>query len=304
MNIQINEKFKTLIPALSENEYELLKESIIKEGLRDKLVVWGDVLVDGHNRYRICTEYNIPYQTVSMEFADEQEAEAWILRNQLGRRNLTDVERARIVLELKDKIAERAKERQIANLKQNTVTQIFGERQGSNDLNNIPPNFGECSESLGFEKGETLRILAKEAGLSHETLRKVEKVDSIAPKPIKQAMGKIISIDKAYQMAQKLNEIPPDEQETEAERILQEEIDRQFKRIDTETKIYNKLSDIMIIVPKYHSYITEENVEIYIRLMKGSETIKDIVHSLDLSINDMIRLRSMFESRDCIRRLK
>jgi hypothetical protein len=27
-------------------------------------VLWGDILVDGHNRYVICTQHGLPFQTV------------------------------------------------------------------------------------------------------------------------------------------------------------------------------------------------------------------------------------------------
>ena len=60
----IDKEFKTLIPALTDEEYKGLEESILKDGCRDALVLWGDILIDGHNRYEICTRQNIPFNTV------------------------------------------------------------------------------------------------------------------------------------------------------------------------------------------------------------------------------------------------
>ena len=51
--MQIDEEFAELIPALTENEYKGLEASIVADGCRDALVVWGDVLVDGHKWRRI-----------------------------------------------------------------------------------------------------------------------------------------------------------------------------------------------------------------------------------------------------------
>lgn len=84
----IDEQFKTLIPPLTDDEFSRLEESILKEGIRDKLVVWGETLIDGHNRFRIATENDLPYETVEMPFESREHALNWIISNQLGRRNL------------------------------------------------------------------------------------------------------------------------------------------------------------------------------------------------------------------------
>ena len=52
--IRINDGFKKLIPPLLDEEYALLEASILREGVRDALLAWKDVLIDGHNRYEIC----------------------------------------------------------------------------------------------------------------------------------------------------------------------------------------------------------------------------------------------------------
>jgi protein gp37 len=49
---------------------------------------YEELIVDGHNRYEICTRLGLPFETVQMNFADRQAAEDWIDRNQLHRRNL------------------------------------------------------------------------------------------------------------------------------------------------------------------------------------------------------------------------
>jgi len=86
----IDQEFKALIPPLTPDERAGLEASILTEGCRDALIVWGDILIDGHNRYEICTKHNIPYKTQQIEFASRAEARIWIRKNQLARRNLTD----------------------------------------------------------------------------------------------------------------------------------------------------------------------------------------------------------------------
>lgn len=84
----IDEQFRTLIPPLTDDEFKRLEENILKEGIRDKLVVWGNTLIDGHNRYRIATEHGLTYETIQKDFESREHALNWIISNQLGRRNL------------------------------------------------------------------------------------------------------------------------------------------------------------------------------------------------------------------------
>lgn len=87
---------KSLIPPLSSEEAANLEASIAAHGCREPLVVWKghDVIVDGHNRYDICTRLGLPYQTVPMTFDSREDVIEFMLANQLGRRNLTDIARA------------------------------------------------------------------------------------------------------------------------------------------------------------------------------------------------------------------
>lgn len=54
-SIQIDAAFKAQIPPLSVEEREQLEANIAAHGCRDPLTVWNGVLLDGHNRYEICT---------------------------------------------------------------------------------------------------------------------------------------------------------------------------------------------------------------------------------------------------------
>jgi N6-adenosine-specific RNA methylase IME4 len=93
-DIVIDAEFAALIPPLSAEERQQLEDNIVEHGgARDPLVVWGSggtlTLLDGHNRYEICTRLGLPFAVHEMRFSSRDEAEDWIDKNQLGRRNLT-----------------------------------------------------------------------------------------------------------------------------------------------------------------------------------------------------------------------
>ena len=112
MELKVNEGFRELIPPLTAEEYSQLEENILAEGCRDALVVWGNVIVDGHNRHEICTMHGVEFETKQKEFESEDSAKVWIIDNQSGRRNLTDgwkyelkQERKRL-LQIKNKVTQ------------------------------------------------------------------------------------------------------------------------------------------------------------------------------------------------------
>lgn len=87
----VDSEFKDLIPLPSDKELEQLEENILAEGIRDPLVVWAEhnILLDGHNRYAIARKHSLEFKTVEIELPDRDAAMKWIVKNQLGRRNLS-----------------------------------------------------------------------------------------------------------------------------------------------------------------------------------------------------------------------
>ena len=79
--------------ALTEDEYSTLEKQILRDGCLDALKVWdcdGElVLLDGHNRLKICKKHNIPFETTTIEIDSIEDAIVWIADNQDGRRNAT-----------------------------------------------------------------------------------------------------------------------------------------------------------------------------------------------------------------------
>ena len=70
-NLKIDPEFEKVIPPLTKDEYHQLEENILDDGrIMMPIAVWGDIIVDGHNRYRIAREYgDIPFSTTQLTFA-------------------------------------------------------------------------------------------------------------------------------------------------------------------------------------------------------------------------------------------
>ena len=184
MSIFVNKELRDLIPPLSEEEYAQLEANIVAEGVRDPLVVWKqpdgrEMLIDGHNRWSIIARHGgIPFEVVYKDFENLEEAKIWIMKNQLGRRNLNTFERSELALMLKDEIAKRAKANQV--------------RTAEN----------RASQKSDEQKVSTKDELAKLAGVSHDTIHKVEVIKKQGtPALIEDVRNGDTTINKAYQIA-------------------------------------------------------------------------------------------------------
>lgn len=92
--MKIKQEYKDLIPKLTIEEYKQLENNIIAEGCRDAIILVDDVIIDGHNRYEICTKNSIEFKTITKEFESEYAVINWIINNQLGRRNITEEQKS------------------------------------------------------------------------------------------------------------------------------------------------------------------------------------------------------------------
>ncbi|MEH0168458.1 plasmid replication/partition related protein [Roseateles microcysteis] len=108
MNIVVNEELKAYIEPLTPEEHEALERSLLTEGCRDALVLWGEVLVDGHNRYGICQKHGLPFNTVqNTRFRSMEDVHLWMIDQHLGRRSVSDFQRGVLALRKKEIIAAR-----------------------------------------------------------------------------------------------------------------------------------------------------------------------------------------------------
>ena len=160
-SLKVNPEFQALIPPLADDEYKRLEASLVNngwEGWRGPILVWDGVIVDGHNRYRICQEHGIAFTTKEMHFSDEDSAKLFIIDNQLKRRNLPPAAIGDLKLEEKALVAKQAEKRL-------HLSQGRG-KKGT-------PNLGEVSNK---HDGETLEVLARDIGIGRESLRKLDVI--------------------------------------------------------------------------------------------------------------------------------
>ena len=185
-NLEINEEFKKLIPPLSKEEYEQLETNCLNEGIREAILTWNGVIIDGHNRYEIAKRWNLDFQTKSKNFKDENAVREWMILNQFGRRNLSNYQRSVLALELEEVFKEKAKE----NLKAGAENFGKGTQISANPIEIKPI--------------ETRKELAKVANVSHDTIAKVKVIEAKAPEQLKEklATGEV-SINQVYQEIKK-----------------------------------------------------------------------------------------------------
>ncbi len=108
MNIVVNEELKAYIDPLTADEREALERSLLAEGCRDALVLWGDVLVDGHNRHEICRRHGLPFRTVQHPaFQSLEDVQLWMIDQHLGRRSVSDFQRGVLALRKREIVAAR-----------------------------------------------------------------------------------------------------------------------------------------------------------------------------------------------------
>jgi hypothetical protein len=181
MNIVVNEDLKAYIDPLTAEEHDALERSLLAEGCRDALVLWGDVLVDGHNRYGICQKHNIPFQTLqSTLFKNMGDVHLWMIDQHLGRRSVSDFQRGVLALRKREILTDRQLHAAAA-AEPGTVAAAL------QDAPAPPP------EAFKGRDG-----LAKEARLSNSQVVMIEKIQKqAAPEVVAAVKSGAISINAA-----------------------------------------------------------------------------------------------------------
>ena len=111
-NLKIDPELRDLLPPLTGDEYKQLEKQIVEDGCTDALLIWHGYIADGHNRYKICHEHNIPFGIYPLGYKTKSEVMRRMIDDQLGRRNLTPIQRIAIAKKYEGQFREEAKERQ------------------------------------------------------------------------------------------------------------------------------------------------------------------------------------------------
>nr|WP_314860903.1 hypothetical protein [uncultured Undibacterium sp.] len=182
MTIIINQQLRDYIDPLTTHEYLALERSLLKEGCRDALVLWGETLIDGHNRYSICQKHGIPFQTKQNDqFQSIEDVMLWMIDNHLARRSVSSFQRGVLALRKKEIITTRRKDK-------TTKEKAEEAEQAAREPDPVSV--------------ETRDEIAKVAGLSKPAVAQIEKIRKTAtPELVEAVRAGTISINTAATIA-------------------------------------------------------------------------------------------------------
>jgi len=179
--IKIRPEFRDLIPPLEEEERIGLEKNLLKNGCEEPIKLWNGWIVDGHNRYEICTKHNIPFRTEQKHFKDDDEAKVWMIDLHLDRRNLTAYARGDLIDERQDILFKRRHG--------NRYTKV--EDDESRTVRNLT--------DVEKDREKPTRKAAEAVGISHDTYNKIKYLKQNASEEDKQRLKTgDLSINKAY----------------------------------------------------------------------------------------------------------
>lgn len=205
MDIRIDEGLRAYIDPLTEDEHEALERSLLAEGCRDALVLWGDLLVDGHNRYAICQKHGIEFQTrQNTAFKSMEDVHLWMIENHLGRRSVSDFQRGVLALRKKEILLARTPPEGSAppDAASADATSSEGsppwdeDAPGADGAPRLPPNISWTPPV------PSRQALARAARISSNTLGQIEKIQKdAAPELVRAVKEGAISINAAAAVA-------------------------------------------------------------------------------------------------------
>jgi transposase-like protein len=205
MDIRIDEGLRAYIDPLTEDEHEALERSLLAEGCRDALVLWGDLLVDGHNRYAICQKHGIEFQTrQNTTFKSMEDVHLWMIENHLGRRSVSDFQRGVLALRKKEILLARTPpegsappDAGLADATSSEGSPPWDEdAPGADGAPRLPPNISWTPPV------PSRQALARAARISSNTLGQIEKIQKdAAPELVRAVKEGAISINAAAAVA-------------------------------------------------------------------------------------------------------
>jgi hypothetical protein len=201
--IIVDKEFAGLIPAISADEFSLLEENVRRDGCIDKLIVWEHngklILLDGHNRFKLCNEHGIAFAARRMVFDTREEAKNWVINHQLGRRNISDEQR-RYLLGCLWRAATKAPVGRPAAGNSETVSELnareIAEQNGVTDRTvRNAAEFAEAVDALGEKSPELKRAVL--AGNVKATAAQLEALAEAPTRVIAAVAKKAAAGDKA-----------------------------------------------------------------------------------------------------------
>jgi site-specific DNA-methyltransferase (adenine-specific) len=243
--IKIDPEFRDAIPSPTDDEFNGLKQSLLKEGCRDPIVLWNGVIIDGHNRYKICNIHNLTFKTVdySQRLKTREDVIDWIYSNQLSRRNLTDEKRTYILgkqYEFRKKLATGRSDRDLSGeqtVHPKTAEKISKEQHISHMTVKRAAEYARAidtlTENVGKEK--TDKILSGELKSPKKDIVELSKVDTVMQKYVIAT-----SLEKGTKVKSLLNEV-------DKQKRMEEKTNKSKDIIEEKLQLFNK--DCFDILP-------------------------------------------------------
>ena len=207
--IVVNEELKAYIDPMTPDEYEALERSILAEGCRDALVLWGDILVDGHHRYSVCRKHDLPFQTIqNTRFQSMEDVHLWMIEQHLGRRSVSPFQRGVLALRKREILAKRQAQVQGGEEEAKAPAESPAEDAPEQAIQTDAPR------AVAAEPLPSREELAREARLSQNQVGLIEKIHKQATEEVVAAVKSgVLSINAAAAVAS----LPADEQRAAAE---------------------------------------------------------------------------------------
>jgi ParB-like chromosome segregation protein Spo0J len=187
MSLHLNPEYEKLLPKMSEEEFAELKKSIQQEGQHYAIIVNEDLeVLDGHHRFRACTELGIEPDFEVRKFDDKLLEKKFVIEANLRRRHLNNFQLVELAVPLLEIEKALAKQRQSK-----------GGKNGRNAQLGLAPE--DAEPELEF-KAKATQVVAKKAGVSTRTFERGKKILEEASEDDKQRLreGKT-SISRVYQ---------------------------------------------------------------------------------------------------------
>ena len=216
MDIVVNEELKAYIDPLTPDELDALERSIVAEGCRDALVLWNDLLIDGHNRYAICQKHGLPFNTVqATQFKNMDDVHLWMIDQHLGRRSVSDFQRGVLALRKREIIAARrsAAAAAVMAAKAEAPAQPEGEAPWEGETDPVVAAALASVAKVPDEALDTREALARVARLSSS---QVKLIETIQQKAAPEVVAAVRSGDISLSTAAVVASLPVDEQQAVA----------------------------------------------------------------------------------------
>lgn len=298
-HFRVDSEFKNFITPLSTEEYKELEKSILREGCRDKLILWGSgrfpVLVDGHNRLKICEEHQIPYETIKMDFENYQEVMQWMITNQLARRNVTDEQRKYLIGKrmANEKILDKGNQYTSAipqsEGKQNTSERIATDYGISRATVERNQDYAQAVDTIAENLGEDIKtkILSSEIKLTDKDTKDIAKEEP----EIQSKVMNLVETKQAKNLEEAKQILSP------AEEKYHDELKQIDRRYDNHKLVANLINNIKFL--NIDESCVEDYLEIAIDVFQ-----EEFILNCDKLINKVIEMKAYHSNLTKIRRIK